>query len=257
MYIGGIASTAHLDKEDERIIQKGLDFGPFLADGWFNDNHGQRTVDVVGYPTEAFYVTQGTRLPNDKIAESAGWWVEGYLLNTDEGRKIFALARSLAQTNSPRRLGFSIEGKVAERSATDSSTVTKAIVRNVAITHCPVNTKTEMGVLSKALTAGSVIDAAQLSNPAPGDGGALRVESLSGGALVEEEEEIGDLTKAEAEAATEEEIFAEWAPALQRAARRMTPPARLSKAEAEIIVRDHYPHLSDREIDRIIAGGTR
>ena len=48
-------------------------------------------------------------------------------------------------------------------------------MKNVAITHCPVNVGTEMEALAKALVAGSSI-----SNPgaAPGEGFALRPESL-------------------------------------------------------------------------------
>ena len=35
----GIISTEHRDRQGEVILQRGLDFRPFLDYGWFNDNH--------------------------------------------------------------------------------------------------------------------------------------------------------------------------------------------------------------------------
>lgn len=175
MRIGGVVSTDQLDKEGERIVQEGLDFGPFLNEGWFNDNHSRETTGVVGYPTEAKYVQKGDRLPTGKESASNGWWAEGFLLNTKKGRELYGLCQSLKTT--PRRLGFSIEGKVKERDRMDKNLVRRGLVKNVAVTHCPVNTGTEMEVLQKALTSGSAI-----TNPgtSPGEGFPLRQESLEG-----------------------------------------------------------------------------
>lgn len=178
MRIGGICTTDHLDKQAERVLQQGLDFTPFLADGWFNDNHSQKTVDIVGYPSNARFVKKGERLPTGKSARSSGWWTEGYLLNTDQGRQLWGLAQALRE--SPRKLGFSIEGKVVKRSPKDKKIITRAVVKNVAVTACPVNTHTELVPLIKALSAGHAIDSGDL-NQGPGDGGALRQESLEGG----------------------------------------------------------------------------
>lgn len=174
MRIGGVVTTDDLDKQGEKIIQQGLDFSPFLTEGWFNDNHGQKTTDVLGYPTGAKFVRKGDRLPNGRMARTNGWWAEGYLLNTEQGRQTWQLCQALSK--SPRQLGFSIEGKVKQRSSVNDAVITRAIVKNVAITHCPVNTGTEMHALAKALTAGSAI-----SNPgsAPGEGFVLRTESAS------------------------------------------------------------------------------
>jgi hypothetical protein len=288
MRIGGIVTTDQLDKQGERIMQRGLDFKPFLTEGWFNDNHGQKTVDVLGYPTDAFYVRKGEMLPTGKAADRNGWWAEGYLLNTEQGRKTWQLCQAL--TKSPRRLGFSIEGKVGKRSKKDASVITSAIVKNVAITHCPVNTGTEMTALVKALQAGSAI-----ANPgsAPGEGFALRPESLDKRLAVEEDDEDeyteaanlaegdGDhpnnggwaglnphRTKvrspgegqrvAKAEAAEEFKIvdeldlIDEWAPVLNAQLKNLQPPARLSKAESRIIVSARFPDLTSSEIDAII-----
>ena len=175
MRVGGIVTTDSLDRQDEKIIQSGLDFNPFLTKGWFNDNHGQKATDILGYPSSAHYVQKGDQLPNGRRADANGWWAEGYLLNTEEGRRIWGLTQALAK--SPRRLGFSIEGKVQKRDPKNPNVIQRAIVKNVAITHCPVNTDTEMNALVKALTAGSAVAAADIGT-GPGDGGALRTESL-------------------------------------------------------------------------------
>lgn len=176
MRIGGIVSTADLDKQDEEVVQTGLDFTEFVTDGWYNDNHAQHTAGVLGYPSQAKYVRKGERLPDGSRARQSGWWTEGYLLDTEKGREVFELCRALS--GSPRKLGFSIEGRVLKRDPTNPKRITRATVRNVAITHCPVNTRTHMVALAKALTAGSSV-----ANPgaAPGEGFPLRAESLDKG----------------------------------------------------------------------------
>lgn len=262
MRIGGICTTDGLDKQGERIIQHGLDFSPFLAEGWYNDNHGQRTIDVVGYPTDAKYVTKGEKLPNGKTADSNGWYTEGYLLNTDEGRRLWSLAQALQ--DGPRRLGFSIEGKVLRRSGANPKDITRAIVKNVAITHCPVAPGTELMPLIKALTAGAAVNSGDL-HQGPGDGGALRVESLEGapsnqeGDDEEEDEEEEDVLKADANATmpvmTAEELWRAWTPIIRKVAAR---PMRFSPSEAEIVIRDRFPDATPEQITRILeaAGGS-
>jgi len=174
--IGGIVSTDTLDRQGEKVVQEGLDFSPFVNHGWFNDNHGQKTTDVLGYPTGVKRIRKGEKLPNGQVSDTSGWWAEGYLLDTDEGRKVYSLARSLQKTAN-RRIGFSIEGKVIKRDKQDHTTILAAEVRNVAVTHCPVNTDTHLHALAKALTAGSAVSA---EGSSAGEGFALRTESMDG-----------------------------------------------------------------------------
>lgn len=255
--IGGIVSTDLLDRQGEIIVQEGLDFSEFLTSGWFNDNHGQKTSDVLGYPTDAFYVKKGDLLPSGKRAAANGWWAEGYLVG-DEGRRIWNLCNSLAK--SPRRLGFSIEGSVEERDRNNRALIRAAKVRNVAITHCPVNTGTEMFALAKALTAGSAI-----ANPgaAPGEGFALRRESVEGAPAAQQdpvdpetddddEDEVAKAVDAHFAVVDEIDIAREWAPILQRQLENLEPPAQLTKAEARIIVAARLPHLSSRQVNDIV-----
>jgi len=164
--IGGIVSTEQPDQEGEVVLQRGLDFKPFLKSGWFNDNHSQATADgVLGYPAEVKMVRKGEMLPSGRKAEANAHWVEGYLLpGWKPAQKIWELGKSLQDTG--RRLGFSIEGKIQQRTGPKNvfkkskdggkgewvgNTIAKAVVRNVAITNCPVNQDTGLEVLAKSL----------------------------------------------------------------------------------------------------------
>lgn len=159
--IGGIVSTNHLDRQQEVLIQEGLDFAPFLKGGWFNDNHESSTDSVVGFPE----VAELRDLPDGK----KGWYVEGYILKGSErADKIWNLANALQKTD--RRLGFSVEGKILERDPANPRVVKKAQVREVAITKCPVNENTSLAVLAKSLAAGT--GAAPKNTPVAGPAGA-------------------------------------------------------------------------------------
>lgn len=168
--IGGFVSTDDLDKQGEVLIQEGLDFNPFLKSGWFNDNHASATGKAVGYPE----VAELRHLPDGRKA----WYVEGYLLKGHPpADEIWSMATALERSGAPRRLGYSVEGSIVERDPSDPSTVRRAIVREVAITRCPVNDKTALTVLAKSLAAGHV-QAPAPGAPQSGDGSPLRVESL-------------------------------------------------------------------------------
>jgi len=149
--IGGIVSCETKDRQGETIIQRSLDFNDFIHHGWFNDNHSKKTVDILGYPELTSYVKKGSQTPDGRIARADGHWVEGYLLDTPEADRVWELGKALQKTD--RRLGFSVEGKILRRSERDKKVIAKAMVRNVAITNCPVNTEARMEILAKSLMA--------------------------------------------------------------------------------------------------------
>jgi hypothetical protein len=179
--IGGVMSTEHPDREQEVVLQRGLKLDDFLKNGWFNDNHSKDTTGIVGYPETVKRI-----MHKGKPAT----YVEGYLIKDyDRAKEIYKLARALQKTN--RRLGFSVEGKILRRTGSDGKTIAEALVRNVAITNCPVNDNTDMELLAKSmmaveradpselekmLMAGSAVTAPTVATP--GDGFALRTESL-------------------------------------------------------------------------------
>lgn len=214
--IGGIVSTEHLDRQGEVVLQDGLNFEPFLKNGWFNDNHSQKTTDILGYPEVVERV-----IHKGKPATR----VEGYLIpDYAPADKFWHLGQSLQKTN--RRLGYSVEGKIHRRIGPAGKVIARADVTNVAITNCPVNTETGLEVLAKglqvasaaplsiwekALTAGSAIDAPPI---APGQGFALRTESLEG-----------------------------------------TPPKkkkrRLTRDEALKVIKERFPQLDNQQAERV------
>lgn len=236
--IAGIISTEHKDQQDEVVLQRGLDFGPFLRAGWINDNHSRDTAGVIGYPIKVEKTTH-----NGKPATS----MEGYLLpDFGPADAIWDLANSLQKTD--RRLGFSIEGKVRRRTGSDGKVIAEALVRNVAVTNCPVNTQTGLDVIAKsmmvleqgsncpgctrrcvhkALTAGqSVTD----PGASPGEGFALRTENLEADPKV-----------------TTYDVDDE-----EKRKRKKRRKKRLTKAEAMTLICQRYPGATPDLADRII-----
>jgi hypothetical protein len=172
MRVGGIATTEGLDREDERILQDGLNFKPFLEYGFFNDDH--KPGSMLGWPETAKLVKRGDVLPSGRKAEGKGWWVDGYLLDTPRGREVWANAKALVAQKAPRRMGMSVEGKIQRRIGT---TIAKADVCEVAITKKPVNSRTHLEPLAKAMDAGHTDPA---NDPEAASGAPLRRESLEG-----------------------------------------------------------------------------
>lgn len=168
MLFGGFVSSGKKDREEEVIIQKGLDFQPWIDRGWFNDNHASALTrgGLVGVPVEnkpVQWLAKGDASPltGDPV-ERSGWHVMGELLDTQEGRTIYDIGKALQKTH--RRLGMSLEGRVMRRKG---PTILKAEVHNIAITQRPVNPDTVVEVLTKALEKGEVIEDQRPSDPIP------------------------------------------------------------------------------------------
>lgn len=186
--IGGYCSTETLDRQNEVVVAKGLDFSEFVQWGYYNDNHRQETSAVLGYPRLA-------KLDGDR------WYTEGNLLKGYTlADKVWELAKALRKSNAPRRLGFSIEGKVKERG--QGNRIVRAVVRNVAITNVPVNTDCTWDILTKAFASPEAVAHAADKALAAGHGmrqsggSALRQESLE--AVKTELARGGDLSFEEA-----------------------------------------------------------
>ena len=136
-WIQGIASTSSRDLQGEIVDQQGIDFTYFLESGWFNNDHKPGFANKVGQPTEA------------RITKN-GLWVKGFLLeNHKVADEIWELMHSLEATQSDRRLGFSIQGKVKER---QGNKIKKCWIMDIAITPAPVNTTT-WAEIAKSLSA--------------------------------------------------------------------------------------------------------
>lgn len=167
----GFITTEHKDRDGEIALQNGLNFKEFMKHGWFNDNHSKKTGGTVGKPLKV----EDRTTPDGK----KGTWVEGHMIaGYEPAMEIWQLGRALEKNPSKDRcLGFSVEGTIQSRGGFDNKIITKAVVRNVAITANPVNPHTCMN-LAKALMAGGSVEAPAVS---PGEGFPLRTESLEGG----------------------------------------------------------------------------
>ncbi len=214
--IAGFVTTDKLDQQGEKLVQEGLDFTHFLKKGFFNDNHSRDTAGIVGEPDQVTLVRAGERLPNGRVADKTGHYVEGNLYKgTKRADEIWELANAL--TKSKRKLGFSVEGTVTKRTVKHGVPhVAAAIVRNVAITNCPVNDDTSLEVLAKSLSMGA---------PSPG-GPAYGVGVPGGGAVLAPE-------------------------SLEGARKKRKKKRGLTKSEGILFIAQRWPHISFATAERI------
>lgn len=175
--IQGYASTDREDRQGESLVQKGLDISDFVDHGYLNYDHNNSII--LGYPTE------------NTTIDSKGLWVEGELLKgLPMADQIWDLALALKKSNAPRKLGFSVEGKVTER---QGKQVRKAKIYNCAITTNPVNVDATWEAVVKSFDpmddvaedvsneedVEKALSAGYATTPeTQQDGGALRKESL-------------------------------------------------------------------------------
>lgn len=163
--IGGYASTSSEDRQGDEIIQKGLDYSDFVNFGWFNYDHDNSKI--LGYPDK-----EKCRI------DSKGFYVEGTLLKGIElARNLWNTAIALKKSGAPRKLGFSVEGKVLKRN--DLGQIVKAKIYNVAVTANPVNPTCTFDALVKSFTPDqSEIEKALEAGHRDGSGSVLIPESL-------------------------------------------------------------------------------
>lgn len=170
--IQGYASNDFKDRQDDVIVQKGLDISNFINYGWFNFDHNNE--EILGYPDKA-----KTRL------DSKGLYVEGTLIKgIPLADKMWKLAVALKKSNAPRQLGFSVEGKILEKDNITGK-VLKAKIYNVAITPNPVNPTATWEAVCKSFTdeysedvMKSLSTSYETVSEEKTDGGALAKESL-------------------------------------------------------------------------------
>lgn len=166
--IAGFASTSKPDRQDDIIVQKGLDISDFVNYGFLNYDHN--SSEIVGYPDK-----KKTKL-TDK-----GFWVEGVLLkNVPLAKKIWDTAVALKKSNADRKMGFSVEGKTLAKD--DFGRIIKAKIYHVAVTASPVNTSCTFDalcksfsndLLDKAMEAGYCYNIGETNN-----GASLKTEDL-------------------------------------------------------------------------------
>jgi hypothetical protein len=143
----GICSTPDKDIEGEILIQKGLDFSPFMNTGEFNWNHIPFAMVGVPVGKKAWF--------DDPVWKSQGEILGGLVALSKDGidyttDQIVNQHNALKKAGMPRGLCQSVEGKVVERSPCGHY-VKKATIYNVALTFQPINGGTNVDLLAKSL----------------------------------------------------------------------------------------------------------
>lgn len=172
--IQGFASTATKDFEGEIIDPAGIDDSYFVENGWIDYEHDKE--NVIGIPTENCFTDP-----------QKGLYVEAHLFKGNpDVEKTMQLERNLKSVGSDRKIGFSIEGQIAERDSNDPTIIRRVQITGVAVTTNPANPeatwevaqKSRFGAIDKStapLVAGyGITPETQI------DGEALRPEALAG-----------------------------------------------------------------------------
>lgn len=135
MKVSGVASTEDPDSDGEMLIASGFDLSHFLKAGFVNWHHSHNAEGIIGEPTKAFISNNQLHIE----AELYPW--------SDMAKNVYTLAKGLANSNSKRTLGWSIEGKAVERDLINPKIVRKAKIFGVAITAMPKNAQTFLDVV--------------------------------------------------------------------------------------------------------------
>ncbi|MHB1418289.1 MAG: hypothetical protein ACYCX4_01690 [Bacillota bacterium] len=132
--VQGVASTEHPDLQREEVIQKGMDFAPYLNEGFINWDHLKGPENLLGEP----FREDGARIIAYKgkpALFTKGWLYEGI----QRSDAVWDLMQVLEKSGSDRKLGWSVEGGILARLG---KKIVNSVVRHMAITYKPVNTLT-------------------------------------------------------------------------------------------------------------------
>jgi hypothetical protein len=130
-FVSGFASLEKEDQQKETIIQKGIDYQPFLEAGYINWDHGD-----IRQHSPAYLIGEPTTAEIREYEGIPGFYIEGFLYNDKPMAN--AAWEHLQATNkslSKRHMGWSVQGHTL---AADSGKILRSVVRDVALTHKPV-----------------------------------------------------------------------------------------------------------------------
>jgi len=136
--VAGIASDENAqDIQGETVFVKGLDVSYLMERGALNWDHGKDPGDILGEIELA-----------SKIDGEKKLYVEGVLYpHIKKAQDVWNLMQSLKDTESKRKLGLSLEGKIKERDSETGKQIRKAWIKNVAITYNPINKGTYLDMV--------------------------------------------------------------------------------------------------------------
>jgi len=261
--IRGVFSTEHPDLSDEIVVQDGMDLAPVKARGWLNDNHDKKTGSELGIPTRFYRTTVPDPETGAQVAATA---FEGFLIDDADGRRIYEKAKALRGTG--RGYGFSVEGKTLERDPRDRRRITKSVIRQIAVTRCPVNPHTALDVLEKSLSAVAAAADAQAPAPRRRAGHVMKAGDLDARVWGAVDANMDRLCKAmdggslpvagQAVAGDSAPVVPQDLEGAGRPARaRRTSPKLLNAAQAEALIRGRLPNATDDDVARLLRGASR
>lgn len=191
----GIASTADKDREGEILLQKGLNFQPFMEHGEFNWNHIPFTFVGVPIGKKAWF--------DDGHWNAEGEVIGGLpIMKTAVGEyttdNVIFQHNALKKAGHQRGLCMSVEGKVVKRSDCGRY-VTKADIYNIALTFRPQNPNCTVKMLAKSMAGNlQIIESDSLYRSLGVQGIRPMVkEDLEGAGNFKEEEDEDDRLKKE------------------------------------------------------------
>lgn len=149
--IRGMASCEEMDAQGEVVLQKGMDCSPALKSGFLNWDHMPGPENLIGIPVKIEIADiQNHPIMQKSGLKGVGCYAEGKLLTGHpRADAVWSLLRSLKGTE--RQLAWSIQGSVLERSGRGNSVLTRSVIRHLAITHQPVQTRS-FAEIAKSLT---------------------------------------------------------------------------------------------------------
>jgi len=155
--VGGVISTQ--DKDTDGEIVKGLDIDTYFTGGWgkikYEHNLYKEPDCFIGYPKEVIKKGKDVHFVGELIAFDPEAKDENLTQQQRLAKSTVAFLRHIEDhnkqhPNNPQKAGWSIEGKILEKS---KNVITKAQVINVVFTTKPVNTHT-YAQLIKSLQVG-------------------------------------------------------------------------------------------------------
>jgi len=157
MLICGVASCQDKDLQGEEVIQKGINFTPCMESGAINWDHRETPDCILGFPTHMSIVNVDDH-PRLKKSGAQGHvlYAEGKLYKGHAMAEwAWSLMKAMEQNNAPRRLAWSVQGRVYER---NQHRLTKSEVRHLALTHQPIQVKSFAEVLKSLSTLRKSLD---------------------------------------------------------------------------------------------------
>lgn len=131
--VEGVASTEDEDSDGEMLDPDGFDISEMTRYGMLNFNHNQK--EILGHITKA-------NIKDRKL------FIKGVLYpELEDVQKLVTINEVLEKHGSPRKLGFSVEGKAISRSPLNNKVVTKARLHSAALTWHPKNRNTWASII--------------------------------------------------------------------------------------------------------------